>query len=66
MLVLPLGVDEGDFQLKLLLVVEHGLDDLITDGRGGVRATVDQFFPGAFARIHVQQVQCHLIDFSDA
>jgi len=66
MLVAAIGIGEFYFQLKLLLLLKHGLDDLIANGRAGRRATVDQLVPGAITGVDLQQLHGYLIDLGDA
>ncbi|MNO92194.1 hypothetical protein D3C76_837610 [compost metagenome] len=59
------GVLQLDFQLKLLLLVEHRVEHLVADGGAVLRITVDQQFPGLVGAIDIKQLQRHLVDLGD-
>ncbi|MNF87519.1 hypothetical protein D3C84_699870 [compost metagenome] len=63
MLVAAGGVQQFDFQLQLLLLIEHCFEHLIADGAAIHWIAVYQQVPGLLGGVDVEQLQGDLVDF---
>ncbi|MNC20806.1 hypothetical protein D3C75_687700 [compost metagenome] len=64
-LVATAGILQFDFQLKLLLLIEHRVEHLVADGGAVQGMAVDQQLPGFIGVIDIEQLQCDLVDLGD-